>query len=128
MAMTKAEKAEMEALRIRAALSWPPTPPVPVAACDIDRDKPFYGWWMNVHRADVGRGVVFRGLHAPHPYTLDQLENRYRGGSPVVMTQSVGGPWYHTKRGALMALHFALALQFAKELLSVERLVEAERE
>lgn len=120
MAMTKAEQAAMEALKVRCALAWPPQPPKPIdldvarSAADVEWVR---GWWFNSAARRVGQGVTNGHMHARDPYTDEQLANRY-------MSQTAGGPWYATKADALAALHYAVAQECADLLRSIERQIE----
>ncbi len=128
MAMTKAEQAAMEALRVRCALAWPAKPPKPI---DLDITKAgtsskwVRAWWFNEHSRRVGEGVTNGNLHGREPYTDDQLANRYNGNSQVMLSQTAGGPWYATKADALAALHYAVAEECAAILRAVEKQIEA---
>jgi hypothetical protein len=130
MAMTKAEQAQMEALKVRLALVWPPEPPVPVdigtmlAATD---QKWVRLWWVNAHGGSVGEGITDGQNHARTPHTEEQVANRHqKGGAYVNISQTGGGPWYATKREALGALHYAIAQRCAKELYDISnRVAEA---
>lgn len=129
MAMTKAEQAAMEALKVRCALAWPPQPPKPIdldvarSAADVEWVR---GWWFNQAARSVGEGVTNGFMHAREPYTDEQLENRYKQrGRIVSMSQTAGGPWYATKADALAALHYAVAEECAMLLRSIERQIEA---
>lgn len=129
MPMTKAERAAMDALYERAALSWPAPPPKPIdieTALAASGSKWVRAWWMNPHANAVGQGVTDGHLHARTPYTDEQLASRYSGGSRVALSQTVGGSWYGSKLDALRALHFAKALTCAHDLAAAQRAVEAE--
>lgn len=128
MAMTKAEKAAMDALRVRCALAWPASPPKPVdlaVAKEALGGKPFRGWWYNRASRTVGEGISQGGFHARESYTDAEFENRYRGGSRVLsFLQGSGGPWYATKADALKALHYAVATDYAHLLAEIAARVE----
>lgn len=131
MAMTKAERAAFEAMRVRAALSWPPPPPAPIDPRDAiaSNGPPFRGWWFNSYNAAVGEGVSLGSVHCREPCTDEQIENRHSGRSRLSFSQGAGGPWYATKVDALRALHHHTAKQAAERLAAIERMIEAaERE
>lgn len=128
MAMTKAEQAQMEALKVRLALAWPPEPPKPidVAVAQEASDKPWFrAWWFNSSARSVGLGVVVNGLHSRSNYTDAQLETRYDGRSRVSLSQTSGGPWFATERDALMALHHAVAMECAGMLYQISKRIDA---
>lgn len=129
MAMTKSERAAMDALRVRCALAWPPEPPAPV---DLKVAKEASGaiwlhlWSFNSHSGRVPPGVTNgTSVCSAEDYTDAQLDARHGGGSRVRLSQGPGGPWYATKADALRALHFAVALACAKKLSGIAMLVEA---
>lgn len=129
MAMTKAEQAQMEALKVRLALAWPPEPPKPIdiAVAQEASDKPWFrAWWLNTYARRVGPGVVVNdGLHSTSDYTDAQLETRYDGRSRVSFSKTNGGPWFATERDALMALHYAVAMECAGHLYQISKRIEA---
>lgn len=134
MAMNKVEREAFEALRVRCALAWPPAPPAPINVQDelaavsaSTGARRFRAWWMNAARdlsSCVGEGVCEGNGHANEPYSDEQLENRYRGGSHTSFSQGAGGPWYRSKLDALRAYHHARAARFAKELAQIEARIE----
>ena len=127
MAMTKAEQAEMEALRVRCALSWPPNPPKPVdvkVALEGSGAKWLHLWWVNVHRGRVGQGVTDGNFHSTEDYSDERLANKYQPGSRVSLSQTAGGPWYAAKDDALAALHYAVAERCASDLRRIEKMIE----
>lgn len=66
MTMNKAEKAAMQELRERAALTWPPfEKPRPMnIAAEQERtgDRLIVGWWMNSYEPRVAQGCS-NGIH-----------------------------------------------------------------
>lgn len=125
--MNKAEQAQMEALRVRCALAWPPKPPVPVdvrIALEGSGAQWLHLWWSNIHRGHVGQGVTDGHLHATEEYSDERLANLYSGNSRVSLSQTSGGPWYATKADALAALHYAVAARCASDLRNIERMIE----
>lgn len=128
MSMNKAEKAEMEALRVRCALAWPPIPPKPI---DLDVARAGAGveylhlWWVNDRSGLVGVGVTNGHHHSTRDHTDTAMANRYRGGSHVSLAQGAGGPWFASEVDALQALHHAVALDCAKRLAGIAARVEA---
>lgn len=128
MAMTKAEKAEMEALRVRAALAWPDSPPKPVdlaVAKEASGGKWLTLWWANAASMEIGRGVTDGSYQSARtPYTEQQIENRWNSGGRVSMSQGPGDPWYATEDDALRALHYGVAMRCAEQLRSCERYME----
>ncbi|QDH50380.1 hypothetical protein [Caulobacter phage KcrB] len=130
MAMTKAEQAAMEALRVRCALAWPAKPPKPIeidVALAASETKWARAWWFNAYTREVGEGVFTSVYHAREPYSDKQMANQYSGGSRVIMRQTQGGPWYATKADALAALHYAVAEECAAILRTVEKRIEAQQ-
>lgn len=120
MPMTRAEKAQMEALRIRAAFSWPPPPPPRLSAEEIgslvnnSAEKLAVLWTYNAYSTEVTQGCT-NGIH------------HCRTGTDRITTQSAGGPWFHTKADAIRALRSEKAAEFAKQLARLEQqLAEAE--
>lgn len=128
MPMTKAERAEMEALRVRCALTWPPAPPKPVdldvasAGADVEW---LHLWWFNTATRGVGRGATNGHQHSKTDYTDAQLKKRYSGSSRVFMSQGPGGPWFATEADAYRALHYAVALKCAEDLRNIEQRLDA---
>jgi hypothetical protein len=132
MAMTKAERAQMDALRVRCALGWPPNPPAPV---DLQVAKAATGatwlrlWWVNRHTQTVGLGVTnATSLCSTSNPSDEALESRHAGRSHVTMSQGAGGPWYASELDALRALHHATALECAEKLARLSERVEAASE
>ena len=123
MPMNKAEKAEMEALRVRCALSWPPAPPKPVdldvarAGASVDW---LHLWCFNLHTMEVRRGVTSGHQHSTTDYSDERLKERFGKGSYVSMSQGAGGPWFATEADAYRALHFAVAEGCAQKLYNIE--------
>lgn len=129
MAMTKAERAAMEALRIKASLCWPQFErPTPISLAEIavatKGGKAFRAWWVIPARgvAGVGEGVVYNGYHSATNYTDEQLADHYKSGSRVVMSQTIGGPWFHDREDALRELHWRIAEECAGKLAAVAAL------
>lgn len=128
MAMTKAEKAEMEALRVQAALRWPDSPPKPVdlvVAQEASGKRWLRLWRFNTSSLRVEMGVTDGFQNTWGEYTEEQVENRHRNGSRVSMSQGGGGPWFATEADALRALHYAVARDCAIRLANIAKRVEA---
>lgn len=127
MSMTKAEKAAMEALRVRCALSWPPPPPKPidiaVAREGLGRDY-LHAWWFNLGRGMVGQGVTNGSVSATHNYGDAELADRFSRNARVSLSQGPGGPWFATELDALQALHHAIARDCAERLAAIAKRVE----
>lgn len=128
MAMNKAEKAALEALYERAALSWPPPPPktLDLTGLSILKDAHLRGWTFNVSGRRVEPGVCLGSLHYNGKISDDQIARRYERESHRVFSQGAGGPWYATRADALRALHHAVAATFARDLANIQRQIEAE--
>lgn len=128
MPMTKAEKAEMEALRVRCALSWPPPPPKPV---DLDVARAassvewLHLWWFRARTGEVGKGVTNGHQHSTHDYPDEQIAKRFNSGSRLTMSQGAGGPWFATESDAYRALHYAVAEDCARKLYNIELRLDA---
>jgi hypothetical protein len=118
MAMTKAERAEVQALRERAALGWSsepepermPLPPHPEYA---------NGWSVNEHtervcRAWTGSNVHGIGRHLPMVDGVPSYDWKNTSGSQN------GRRLYATEADALVALRIALSRKFAKALAVVD--------
>lgn len=127
MPMTKAEKAEMDALRIRCALAWPANPPKPIdlaVALEAQSGEWVRAWWFNYHSGLIGEGVTNGSTHAREPYSDQRLAALIARGSRVTMSQTGGGPWFGSKADALAALHYAVAEDCAKRLASIIKRIE----
>jgi hypothetical protein len=123
--MTKAEKAAFEAMRERAALSWPPPPPKPLSVREelaASGSKVFVGWSYNAYTGEVSQGAS-DGLyhHRTDP-------NAFNGERPrtISVSQTVGSPWYSTRADACRALHYEVARECARKLAALERRIEQE--
>lgn len=117
MAMTKAEQAEMEALRTKLALRWsgerPKLLPLPaIGSGDIVR-----GWDFNPHRSG-GYGSVYPAWTGSslHGNGHDRTDIASQGPRPL----------YATKREALIALRLAKEEEFAGALRAIDVLIESE--
>lgn len=124
MAMNKAEKAAMRALRERAALNWPGYEPVGVdvrAWQEATGEKVLVLWTYNAY----AEGRVTKG------WTDGYVHNR-EGAAPQAgdrnrsASQMMGGPWYHTRREALQALRVAKTADVARLLANIDALIDAE--
>jgi len=131
MAMTKAEKAEMEDLRIRAALNWPSEPPKPidldVARAGAEKEW-LHLWWFTTgglyDSGAVSMGVTNGHNHSRSDHTDEQIQNRYKGGSRISLSQGAGGPWFASMTDALAALRHAQTLRCAKILAEIDQKIE----
>jgi hypothetical protein len=127
MAMTKAERAEMEAMRARAALGWPQFErPQPMTKEEIEaayetiirRDKSAYrtdetaarGWFYNAYGQSVTRGWA-NGHYHNHDSEFADSPRRNDVGRPQM---------YRTKLEALRALRWAMSDKFSAELGKVD--------
>lgn len=70
-------------------------------------------WYANTHNCSASQGC-FNAVHHSVSSTTK------------TSTQQRGGPWYETKREALMAIRVAKQRQFAEVLASLDRQIEAE--
>jgi hypothetical protein len=114
MAMTKKERADMNAAIDRAetlaALRW--TAPVERDVMPPERGGYTEGWDFNVYSMQVWRGwssCVSHGI-GPAP-----IEGRHHSGSQNARRM------FSTKEKALRAMRHEMELQFAADLLKVER-------
>lgn len=131
MAMTKAERQEMDNLReardMARALSWPnyatPAPMTPAeiaAAPKVSMRNDGYpgtkdvacGWFMNSYSRQVSKGWSAGNSHSTtmHP-----------GGSQG------GGKMYATKFDALLAMRIEVTEMLARQLAAIDALIAAER-
>lgn len=130
MPMNKAERADMDALRVRCALSWPAPPPKPIdlaVAREAQEGEWVRAWWFNQHSGLVGEGVTNGHQHAREPYSDERLARRHDTRSRVSMSQTSGGPWFGSKADALAAMHFAVAEDCAKRLASIIKRIEEDQ-
>lgn len=119
MAMTKAERAEMDRLREELALARalrysgmqaPERMPLP--------DTGFQnGWSFNVHSGEVSGMWTERMAHG--------WGHRAEGGTGGSVSQN-GRRIYSTRRDALIALRLAMEEQSAKKLAAIDALIERE--
>lgn len=132
--MNKAEKAELAAWKLKAALAWPTFErPEPVSAAEIDiatggGSGIFRGWWVISSRgvgSCVGEGVSLRFGHATHPYTDGEIANRYKGAN-VSLSQGIGGPWFRDREDALKEAAWRMAFAAAETLDGIYDRVTAE--
>ena len=123
MAMNKAEKARLDMLEQKLfeakALRFPDYEPAKINVAEAttgrDWDAVNRGWTFNIHSRNVWQGWFRATSHGTWP-----RDARYACGS-----QGCGGPWYVTKRDAMMALRIALTGQYAKSLADLDRKIEA---
>ena len=127
MAMTKAERAALDALRTRAALAWPPPPPprVVVSSVAFNDYRELWTFRLSYYAHDRSRAVKgfvspFRHTTVDEDVTLEEAQKRYS------WSRDAGGPWYVTKLDALRAMHHAAAMRCAEQLAQIERQIEAE--
>lgn len=122
MAMTKTERVAMDKLaddlRLAKALSWPTERPMRVdttAALEGRSawSEPVRAWWFNLHNAAVQEGCF--GSHQHSKWRTDKTD-----------AQGSGGPWFASKRDALLALRQAATEDCAKRLARIDAMIEAE--
>lgn len=121
MAMTKAEQKRMADLEsdlvLAKALRWPDYKPLRLDAAAIAAAKDWgdvtAAWWFNAHNLSVGDGCFSSNAHSTH-------------GITKTTTQQVGGPWFETKRDALMALRIEMTMDAAKKLARIDALIAQE--
>ncbi|MFC5353580.1 hypothetical protein [Azospirillum himalayense] len=127
MAMTKAEKAEMEALReardLARALRWPeyaepammPIPPSGEHAS---------GWLFNAHRAMDLWGT---GNSVYQAWSKSSTHGDGASPAPNRSGSQNGVPLFAARLDALKALRLAMTKEFARKLARVDAEIEAER-
>lgn len=131
MAMTKAEKARVEAIEQELAFRWPMHPePAPVSRDEIEanlvevvpRDRSVYktrrvylGWWFNAYGRRVEPAWSDGAIHGWGNHTGD-------GGSKG------SGTIYRTKADAAIALRWAMCREFAKALYAVDKIIAEHEE
>lgn len=125
MPMTKAERAQMEALEVRAALTWQGPPPAPIDLAVWRAANPgvevFEGWTYNAHSERVSRGWSKGAVHSSGGSFAHYEQNRSRYSA----TQTAGGPWFHAEADAFRAMRHEVALQCAQKLAALDaRLAE----
>lgn len=119
MTMTKAERAEMEALRTKLALRWsgmtpPERMPLP--------EKGYVNGW-DYH---WGRNTVFPCWTERDRHGFNEAHRADSGPSFHLSAKRDGRPLYATKREALIALRLAQEEQCAKLLRLVDTMIEDE--
>lgn len=121
MAMTKAEQAQMEALKMRLALAWT-TPPVPIdttVALEASAGEPVVAW-------SAGRGGISASIGWFDRYRHQSYgEPPVKGGPYKSATRDTGGPWFYTESEALRWSRHAAELRFAAELRKADLRIEA---
>lgn len=121
MAMTKAEQAQMEALKVRLALAWT-APPVPIdtaVALAASSGEPVAAWIASAHSVDASLGWFDRTRHQREGSPL------VKGGPYISASRDTGGPWFHTEADALKWSRHAAEIRFAAELRKADRRIEA---
>lgn len=121
MAMNKSEKAEMDRLRSdlakAKALRWPDYAPERIdpkeALREAQRQNLVQAWCFNAWR----EGNVSFGCFN----SINHSVNR----SDRTTTQGQGGPWFPTRRDALMALRLAKTEEFASALARLDEEIRA---
>jgi hypothetical protein len=118
MAMTKAERVAMDKLagdlRLAKALSWPTERPTLLdrqTALALSPTGIVRAWWFNYHVGQVGEGCFDSVHHSRH--RADKTDS-----------QGNGGPWFPTKRDALLALRQAATEDCAKRLARIDAMIE----
>lgn len=130
MAMTKAEKAQLEEMQTALSMHWPSYPsPAPMTREEIkeglvdiprrDRSIPAYGdsrkaaigWFYNAHSETVTRGWG-DGFYI-------NRDSHY-GDAP---SRSDGNPMFKTRKEAAMALRLDMTRKFARKLAAIDRVI-----
>lgn len=118
MAMTKAEKAAVDALKVELALRWPRYEmPARLAYPERKGDygpRPLViGWWMNAYNGEADQGCTDGMYHS-------------RRSTTKTDTQTAGVFW-PTKLDALKAMRIEMSKDYARKLAAVDaRIAEAE--
>lgn len=121
MAMTKAEQAQMEALKVRLALAWtvPPTPIDTAVALEESSGEPVVAW--SAGRGDVSASLGWFDRHRHQNYGPPPVKD----GPYKSATRDTGGPWFHTESEALRWSRHAAELRFSAELRKADIRIEA---
>lgn len=111
MAMTKAERAEMEALKVQLALHWPteaepPPGPRPEIGGRVE------GWMFNAYTRSVEKA-----------WSTSFSHGTFWRGKPSLGSQGAAS-LYFSERDALIALRWALCRQMAAQLRGIDHLIE----
>ncbi len=114
MAMTKADRAFVDALRIELALRWPRYEMPPNLR--IEKRGPLItGWWANGFTGHVSEGCTDGINHSSHSTTKTSIQG--------------AGRFWPTKLDALKAVRIEMSHRFARELAAVDaRIADAEAE
>lgn len=131
MAMTKAEKAEVDRLRedlaLARAMRWPSYPkPAPMTRAEIDANKVDGGIRYGQPQR-VARGWFPNAYDQRVTYGCSDGIHHDRGGNTTSSQQM--GVMYAAKADALRAIRIEMTLAFAKKLAAVDQQIdEAEAE
>lgn len=122
MAMNKLEKARVDMLekelRVVKALRFADYNPAKIDIMEATTGKDWNtvsrGWAFNVHSLRVWQGWFRSSSHGEWP----------RDPERSISSQGCGGPWYVTRRDALMALRIQLTNKFAETLAAIDEQIE----
>lgn len=121
MAMNKLEKLRVDMLekelRVIKALRFASYNPAKIDIMEATTGKDWNnvsrGWAFNVHSLRVWQGWFRSSSHGTWP--------REKGN---IASQGCGGPWYVTRRDALMALRIQLTNRYAETLAAIDEQIE----
>jgi hypothetical protein len=123
MAMTKKEQAAFADLECQSrewfALRWRDFLGQPTSI-DVGQEIKQHGWGflLRAWTFCTHTKEVFEGCTDGNSHAVKRTDR--------VTSQGMYGPWYRTKREALMALRLAVQEEFAKELAKIDAAIEAE--
>lgn len=122
MAMNRLEQAAMHNLRILSALQMP-EPETRLNAVEALAAAKHFGmdscpaWTFNAHTLTVSFGVFNVATH------LTDNHNSF-AGIRRNWSQGCGGPWFTSRASALRAMKYAVAMDCAKKMASVQAMID----